>query len=206
MKKILPILTISLLLFGFYLNKANAEGYAVSGHNIILDAGHGGDDPGTTQCPGLYEKTANLDIAFKLKKLLEDAGATVYMTREDDSTLSNEARYTYANTTDAEVLLSIHLNGSTDHSVNGTKGLYSKPKKDKAFTSAVHINMNEDLGVKDLGMTNFMSGVILKFLRPATIQESVYLSNTQECEKFKAGTRAGEVAQALFNGLNNWFE
>lgn len=185
---------------------ARAETYAVSGHKIIIDAGHGGDDPGTTQCPGLYEKTANFDIAIKLKKLLEDAGATVYMTRDDDLTLNNEARYTYANGTDGEVLLSIHLNGSTDHSVNGTTGLYSKPKKDKAFTSAVHSTMSKDLGVKDLGMTNFMSGVILKFLRPATIQESVYLSNTQECEKFKAGTRAGEVAQSLFNGLNNWFE
>jgi len=183
-----------------------AQDYSVSGHKIILDAGHGGADPGTTQCAGLYEKDANLDIAYKLKVLLGVAGAEVYMTRTDDSTLSNEDRYTYANSTDGEVLVSIHLNGSTDHSVNGTKGLYSKPKKDKAFTSSVHSAMSSDLGVKDLGITNFMSGVILKFSRPATIQESVYLSNTQECEMFKAGTRGNDVAVALFNGLNNWFE
>ena len=128
------------------------------------------------------------------------------MTRTDDSTLSNEDRYSYANKTNGEVLVSIHLNGSLDHSVNGTKGLYAKPKKDKAFTTVMHNQLASELGVKNLGITNFMSGVILKFVRPATIQESVYLSNTQECEMFKTGNRADQVAQSLFNGLNTWFK
>ncbi len=206
MRKIIPLFILSLLIFAVFQNNVRAEGYSVAGHKIVIDAGHGGTDPGTTQCPGLYEKDANLTIAQKLETLLKNAGATVYMTRTDDSTLSNEDRYTYANKTNGEVLVSIHLNGSTDHSANGTKGLYAKIKKDKAFTTVMHNQLVAELGVKNLGITNFMSGVILKFVRPATIQESVYLSNTQECEAFKTGNRADQVAQSLFNGLNTWFK
>ena len=200
------IVIISLFIFSITLKNASA-GSGVSGHRIIIDAGHGGSDPGTTQCDGLYESDANLKIANLLKAKLELSGATVYMTRTDASSLSNEDRYTYANSTDGEVLVSIHLNGSTDHSVDGTTGLYAKRNKDKAFTTSLHKQLAADLGVKDLGITNFASGVILKFNGPATIQETVYLSNTQECEALKNpdDVRSDEIAQSLFEGLNGWF-
>lgn len=67
---------------------------SVTDHKIVIDAGHGGDDFGSTECEGYPEKDANLDIAERLKALLEADGATVYMTRTDDSTLSNNDRYT----------------------------------------------------------------------------------------------------------------
>ena len=174
-------------------------------NKVVIDAGHGGSDPGTTQCPDMYESKANLIIANKLRSLLENSGIGVYMTRTDDVYMTNEQRYTYANSTDADVLVSIHLNGSTDHSVNGTLGLYSKPKKDKSFATTVHSGMASDLNVPDRGLTNFMSGVILKFNKPATIVEAVYLSNTDECNDIKNGDRTDEIAQAIFNGINRWF-
>ena len=71
----------------------------------------------------------------------------------------------------------------------------------------MHKQLAADLVVKDLGITNFASGVILKFNGPATIQETVYLSNTQECEALKNpdDVRSDEIAQSLFEGLNGWF-
>lgn len=205
MPKYLPLIAITLSLFALSNSYAYAQTSPVTGHRIVIDAGHGGRDPGTTQCPDMYESKANLIIANKLKLLLESYGATVYMTRTDDSYKTNEDRYTYANSTDGEILVSIHLNGSTDHSINGTKGLYSKPKKDKAITTILHNQLYADLGIKNLGITNFMSGVILKFNGPATLQEAVYLSNTTECNNIKNSTRTGEIAQSLYNGLVNWF-
>ena len=179
----------------------------LSGRKIVIDAGHGGTALGSTECPGLPEKDATLDIAFRLKALLEIAGATAYMTRTDDRTLSNADRYNFANSTNGEVLVSIHLNGSTNHAVDGTQGLYGKRNKDLEFTKVLHNRLAAELGVPDNRVTNFASGVLLKSNMPATIQETVFISNTTECGLLTDGTgnRQQAIAQSLFNGLNDWF-
>lgn len=179
----------------------------VTGHKIVIDPGHGGSDFGSTECPGYPEKEANLDIADALTEILRTEGVIVYLTRTDDSTLSNADRYNYANNTDGEVLVSIHLNGSVNHDVNGTQGLYGKGNKDKAFTEFVHQRLAQELGVPDLGVTNFASGVLLKSNMPATIQETVFISNTDECAALTDETyrRQEEIAQSLYHGLVDWF-
>ncbi|MDQ4063352.1 MAG: N-acetylmuramoyl-L-alanine amidase, partial [Actinomycetota bacterium] len=94
---------------------------------VVLDAGHGGSDPGASNTTyKLKEKDQNLDVAYRLKALLEASGATVYMTRTGDQSLSNNARYVFANTTGANVLVSIHMNGSTNPDTDYTNTLYGK--------------------------------------------------------------------------------
>src|SRR5829696_7864056 len=81
---------------------------------------------------GPTEKEQTLDVAKRLKALLQGDGSTVYMTRTSNSqTLSNNDRYTYANTTGANVLVSIHMNGSTNPSTDYTTTLFGKWRKDK---------------------------------------------------------------------------
>ena len=171
LKKISYLIIISILsLISISGNKANATAN-VTNHKIVIDAGHGGIDPGSDQCSGLYESTANLQIATLLKDLLEANGATVYMTRETDIYLTNRERYTIANATDGEILVSIHLNGSLDHSLNYTQGLFAKWQKDMTLASVLHEQLASDLGIQDGGLLQFASGVILKANMPATIQE-----------------------------------
>lgn len=180
---------------------------SVTNHKIVIDPGHGGSDFGSTECPTLLEKDANLQIANKLKALLEADDAIVGMTRTDDSYKSNNDRYTFANTFGGEALVSVHLNGSTNPNTDGTKGLYGKLNKDKAFTQTIHARLVSELGIPDLGVTNFASGVLLKSNMPASIQESVFISNTQECNLLSdnTGNRQQEIAQSLYNGLIDWF-
>lgn len=176
---------------------------------IVIDPGHGGTAPGTTQCPGLYEKDANLDIALRLEAVLEAVGYDVRLTRTDDSTLSNNDRYTFANSVGGDALVSIHLNGSTNHSVDGTQGFYGKKRKDEEFTRVVHQAMVNELNpINDRGVTNFASGVLLKSDMPSTLQEAVFISNTQECAQLTDGTgdRQQEIAEALATGVRDWFE
>ena len=190
---------------------ATAATTSVTGRRIVLDPGHGGSDPGSTQCATMPEKEATLDIARRLRDLLVADGATVYLTRETDVTKSNNDRYTYANSVNGEVLVSVHLNGSTDHSKNGTLGLWGKKTKDLKFTQVLHQRLASELGVPDEGVTNFASGVLLKSNMPATIQETVYISNTQECQQLTDGknsgtyTRQQQIAQSLANGIKDWF-
>lgn len=212
LKKTSISLLLLFVLFSF-LPQTTLATTSVTGHKIIIDAGHGGDDYGSTACSGLPEKDVNLDIANDLKELLIANGAVnVYMTRTDDSTtLSNADRYNLANSTDGEVLVSIHLNGSTNPLTDGTQGLYGKIGKDKSFTQVMHNTLLEGLkstpNFTDFGVTNFASGLLLKTTMPATIQETVFISNTNECNLLKnsGGVRQQEIAQNLYYGLVNWF-
>ena len=113
----------------------------LSGKKIVLDPGHGSSDSGATQKTAngtlLVEKEQNLIVANKLKDLLEASGATVYMTRTTDKALSNTQRYEYANSTGADVLVSLHMNGSKDPTVDYTNVLYGKWYKDRDLANAV---------------------------------------------------------------------
>lgn len=206
MKKLLTLAATFLSLL-FFTSFAFAQTNPLLGKVVVLDPGHGGSDYGSTECSGLPEKTATLDIANRLKALLEADGAQVFLTRIDDSTKSNNDRYTLANSVGGEALVSIHLNGSTNHNKDGTKGLFGKKLKDQAFTEVIHKRLGNELRVPDLGVTNFASGVLLKSNMPATIQETVFISNTKECNLLKdgAGNRQQEIAQSLHNGLFDWF-
>ena len=64
------------------------------------------------------------------------------------------------------------------------------------------------LDVSDRGVTNFPSGVLLKSKMPSTLQEAVFLSNTDECNMLKDGTgnRQRQIAEALAAGVRDWFE
>ena len=205
------LLSVTLLFLAFAVISSwhvFASPSLVAGRKIVIDPGHGGaSDVGSAECPGLYEKDAVLDIARRLEALLVNDGANVLMTRTDDTYKSNNDRYTAANQFGGDVLVSVHLNGSTNHNKNGTLGLYGKRNKDLEFTKILHRRLVSDIGVTDLGTTNFASGVLLKSNMPASIQETVYISNTTECNLLKdgSGNRQQQIAQSLYNGLSDWF-
>ncbi len=180
---------------------------SLSGKKVLIDAGHGGSDPGSTECLGLSEADANLDIAERLRTLIEGGGGIGFLIRDYDTYMTNADRYTLANEEGGDVLVSIHLNGWYDHELNYTQGLYAKYSKDYLFTSIVHERLAVELGIPDYGVKQFSSGVVLKSDMPATLQEAVFISNTVECEKLSdgSGNRQQEIAEALYLGLLDWF-
>ncbi len=88
-------------------------------HIIVLDAGHGGKDPGCIGKGGTKEKTVVLSVAKKLRTALRDAGFTVYMTRGDDTYLKLADRAAIAEKKKADLFLSIHANANPSRSVKG---------------------------------------------------------------------------------------
>jgi N-acetylmuramoyl-L-alanine amidase len=203
--------------------------------DVVLDPGHGGTDTGAVYNKnGIYlrEKTEVLEVAYLLKGLLQDGYGPYYrvcMTRTSDSeTLSNSARYTYANTTGAKVLVSIHMNGSSDPNVDYTTTLFGKWQKDKAFAYSIFgDNVNPPkinpptYGLRTLLAANgtgnhiatkmpysYASGVLLKSNMPATIAETVFITNTDEAKLLSDGTgeRERQIAAALEKGINNYLK
>ncbi len=93
---------------------------------IVLDPGHGGKDPGAVgRKLKAREKDVNLEVALKLKKLLEkELGLNVLMTRDDDRFVSLGDRTRFANEADADLFVSIHTNASKDSKAKGTETYY----------------------------------------------------------------------------------
>ena len=110
----------------------------VSIERIVIDPGHGGEDSGAVGRNGLIEKNVTLDIADKLKKLLEkEKEFTVILTRDKDELVPLERRAQIANRNKADLFISIHTNASKKRSARGF-GTYflSAAKNEEARTAA----------------------------------------------------------------------
>jgi N-acetylmuramoyl-L-alanine amidase len=89
---------------------------------IVIDPGHGGRDTGTIGRGGLMEKDLTLELAKKLRQLLEsELGVDVVLTREEDVFLSLEERTAIANQHQADLFVSIHANSSSARSTSGVE-------------------------------------------------------------------------------------
>ncbi len=213
-----------------FVTGAGAQEQPCSG-KVVLDPGHGGTDSGAvnTKYGLIREKDQTLEVANRLKRLLQDDGCTVYMTRTVDETLSNNDRYTYANSTGADILVSIHMNGSTVDTVDYTTTLFGKWRKDKELAYAIFgDNVNPPkinpptYGLRTLSAVNgggttggtistktpysFASGVLLKSNMPATIAETVFITNEAEGRELSngSGVRQQEIADALRTGIEHY--
>jgi N-acetylmuramoyl-L-alanine amidase len=91
---------------------------------VVLDPGHGGDDPGTIGDHGLREKDITLAVARSAKRRLEERGFAVLLTRDRDRTLSLEARTAFAEGANGDLFVSIHVNAAPRSRVHGIETYY----------------------------------------------------------------------------------
>lgn len=98
---------------------------AGSVNTVVIDAGHGGHDPGTSHY-GLREKVLALDIAKRLRTHLQQAGLSVVMTRDTDRFIPLSGRPAVANRLDADLFVSVHINANTSGRVSGIEVYYPR--------------------------------------------------------------------------------
>lgn len=229
---IAAILAATLLSVAAFTTGVGAQEQPPCSGKVVLDPGHGGNDSGAVNATykNLREKDQTLNVANRLKTLLEADGCTVYMTRTDDQSLTNTQRANKANSFKADdpgeyVLVSIHMNGSTDDMVDYTTTLFGKWRKDKELAYAVFgDNVNSPkinpptYGLRTLSAVNgtgtistkapysFASGVLLKSNMPATIAETVFITNEEEGRRLSEVTEARqqEIAEALRGGIEHY--
>ncbi len=147
---------------------------------VVIDAGHGGRDPGAVGPTRYYEKTANYKIAKYLKEYLKSRlGLTVIMTRETDKYLTLKERTTLANKHNADLFISIHNNASRSRSVYGVSTYYLAVTSDrKALAVAARENDTtiERLTELDYILTDLMvsakrneSSLLAKFVQDGMV-------------------------------------
>ncbi len=131
---VLPLAAILLAIFAFsYRSKKVKLTGVEKPMTVIIDVGHGGEDPGARAIDGTLEKDIVLAIAQKVKTLNEDANIKIILTRESDQTSAIKDRSTFSNEQKADLLLSLHINSSTDINKNGVE-IYI-PKKTHPYFS-----------------------------------------------------------------------
>jgi N-acetylmuramoyl-L-alanine amidase len=149
---------------------------------IVIDAGHGGIDPGARTLNGLAEKDIAFDIARRLEVLLRDRGFAVAMTRLSDETVSLRERSLRANRTRADLFLSIHVN--------------SLPQQDRRGVETYYLGFPSDrLGEWLAGAENASSGYSVADVR--AVLEGVYANVRAKDSRAFAETVQRHIYEAL---------
>lgn len=136
----------------------DAAVFPLAVRTIALDPGHGGESTGTRAPLGLLEKDLTLDIAERLRKLLEQQSFRVVMTRRDDRDVSLEQRGVLANREGADIFVSIHLNWIEDRKSRGIETYYLGATDDP-FLTRLAAAENRDSGYSMADMRKLLDRI-----------------------------------------------
>lgn len=214
------VMGIMLIVSMFFVGKEAAE--YVNGSNVknmercvVIDAGHGGDDPGKIGINDALEKEINLQIAFRVKEYLEQNDIRVIMTRETDEGLydrnvSNKKvqdmkrRLEIIDKASPEVTVSIHQNSYPEESIHGAQVFYYNgsvegqklaQKIQEQFVKKVDADNKRQIKAND---TYYL---LKKTATPIVIVECGFLSNYQEAENLCEEEYQEKVAWAICMGI-----
>lgn len=169
-------------------------------YKVVIDAGHGGKDPGASTASGAYEKTFNLSIALKVKALLDnEKRISATYTRSTDTFIELADRVKIANDLKADAFVSIHANSYTAKT-NGTETYYYRSES-KPFAQIMHKYLVKATGLKDNGVRSGNFKVIRETTMPAILIEAGYLSNATDAKALFDSAIQNKIAAAIVSGI-----
>ena len=223
MKKKLLELGMGVLLLACFLalsrETAMVTGESVTG-TILVDAGHGGRDPGMVGIDGLEEKNLNLAIAKKLRVCLEEKGYHVVMTRDTDEGLYQEDtqnrkaqdmqnRCELIARTKPLLSVSIHQNSYEDPEVKGPQVFYYEhSSQGEKLASCIQEQMNTQLDIESPRSvkSNGSYYLLKKSEGILNIVECGFLTNPQEAEKLQTEEYQEQIAKAITDGIVQYLD
>lgn len=121
----------------------NRAVFPLSVKRIVIDAGHGGKQTGAISESGISEKEITLDVALRLRRLMEQASFDAMLTRQADQTLSLEKRVAFANASNADLFVSIHINWMEPRQLRPLETYFVGPTDDPAVIKLVSMENQE---------------------------------------------------------------
>ena len=214
MKYYFKILLSFIIMFLLLYNLPVKADLPLQGKVIVVDAGHGGKDPGTSY-QEIFEKDINLKIALNLEKCLSEYGATVILTRDSDADLSYgetnhrkktdfDNRIKIINNKYTEMYLSIHLNYLTNTKYYGAQVFYNKDNYELATSIQEYLNNNlkSNREVKEIPTSTYM---YKKLEKPGVLIECGFLSNYEERMKLITDEYQKEIAKTIADSLVKYY-
>ena len=169
---------------------------------IVIDPGHGGTDPGAMR-DGVMEKNIVLDIAKIVEQKLKNQGATVYMSRNNDTFVSLSDRVVFSNNRRPDVFVSIHINASENAAVYGIETHYYKDNS-VDLAKYMHKSIIQKINDKDRGILKSRFYVIRNTDAPSVLLELGFISNEKERTLMQTQERQEAFADAITEGLINY--
>jgi len=178
----------------------------MTGYEILVDPGHGGDDSGATS-EGVEEADVNLDISTKLKDKLVADGADVVMTRSTDETVSLSERTDAANEYDVDRFVSVHANSCGDCGASGTETYYHD-SLDSTSTAAdmaenVQTHVLQEAGTDDRGVKQDNFHVLRESDMPANVVETAFIDDDGNREKLTSDSGQHDFARGILDGVED---
>ncbi|MFW5914839.1 MAG: N-acetylmuramoyl-L-alanine amidase, partial [Planctomycetota bacterium] len=158
---------------------------------VVIDAGHGGKDPGAISPNGLREKDINLAVANEVARLLRRDGMDVIRVRDGDTFVELNERAEIANRNEADLFVSIHADSSTNAGARGYTVYVSRqaPRNAHRAAESVLSSMGRT-GMENRGVRTADYRVLVKTRCPAVLVELGFLSNRKEANELANATIA----------------
>ncbi len=191
----------------------------VSGRKVVIDAGHGGGDPGAKSDSGLAEKQLNLDIALRLKRHLSRVGVYCIMIRETDIDYFGAAdghltrkrrdlnrRIDITNQSKADIFLSIHANSFPQVVYRGAQTFYNqKSPESKRLAETIQSQLVNRLGPNHRKAKGGDFRVLNLIKIPGTVIETGFLSNHEEARLLATEEYREKLSYAIYQGVIAYF-
>jgi N-acetylmuramoyl-L-alanine amidase len=194
----------------------------LSGKTIALDAGHGGFDGGADTDEGVLEKDINLAITLHLRDYLQQAGAVVAMTREEDKDLADKttrgysrrktedliSRADYINERKSNLFISVHVNSIPSPQWRGAQTFFSTTHPDSSNLAAlIQTEIKRNLENTDRVALKAAKPVyLLKTLKmPSALVEVGFLSNPDEARLLTNEKYQKKLAAAIYQGILRYY-
>lgn len=203
-----------------WIDKASLKVLNPNQDVVIIDAGHGDDDPGAS-AGGIIEKELNLNVALKVQKLLESKGYDVIMTRTNDEFLELSERASLSNVSNADIFVSIHTNAfngisrvieTYSYNKNGNATVpivsnnYDRIIKSAALALSIQDALIEETGAYDRGDKEANFHVLRETGMPAVLVEMGFVDNAAERAKLKTDSYKNRIANGIMHGIEEYFD
>ena len=178
---------------------------------IVIDPGHGGEDPGKVGTNDVLEKDLNLQIAKKVEELMKKVGIKVIMTRKDDKVpdakkVDLEQRVKLISETQPTMTLCIHQNSYPEPSVRGAQVFYhtiTPEAEDIASIVQEQLRMIDPTNNRQI-KENDTYYMLKNTNVPTVIVECGFLTNPEEAQKLTDDEYQNQIAQAICEGIVKW--
>lgn len=193
----------------------------LSGKVIILDPGHGGVDGGAVSKTGMQEKDITLEISLQLRDYLQEAGALVLMTREEDRDLAGEntkrirerkiedlkRRVSIVNESDADAFISIHMNAIPSPRWSGAQTFYNRAiPENEVLAKFIQDEVRRNLENTTRVAKPIHNVFLLKHAQiPGILFEAGFLSNTTEAQLLQTEEYQMKVAASIYQGIMRYY-
>ncbi len=196
---------IHLLAIGL-LTLLAASSYAASGDSspttVVIDAGHGGFDRGGIPGQRVSEKDMTLDVARRLKNVLEASGYRVVMTRDSDVFVPLGTRCAIANSNRKAIFVSVHFNSATRSGASGIE-TYFYSRGSLPLASAIHHYVVGGAPSSSRGVRRRGYYVLRKTSIPAVLVECGFLTNATEAAYAQNASYRQKLAEEIAAGVRS---